>query len=206
MARSFTHKKLLIASGNEGKVNEISRLLERFNVEVLSAAEFDLPEPEETGSTFVENAVLKAKYYSKKTNLPALADDSGLCVEVLKGAPGVFSARWAGENKDFVAAMNRVRDEVRLLQSTDNNTFNNNAKFMCTLALHWPDEHTETFEGVVEGTLTFPPRGSAGFGYDPIFIPKGYNQTFAEISADEKQKISHRANAFAKLVDGCFKS
>jgi XTP/dITP diphosphohydrolase len=201
MTRRFQLTQLLIASKNEGKVQEIRELLADFNIQVVSAVDFtDIVEPEETGKSFKENAELKARYYSQHTNLPALADDSGLCVDALKGAPGIYSARWAAGGKDFGLAINRIKDEVKASGAA-----NNNAEFVCALALCWPDGHMESFEGYVKGALTFPPKGEKGFGYDPIFIPRGYNKTFAEISSEDKHRISHRADAFNKLIQACFK-
>lgn len=199
MTKRFAGTQLLIASKNEGKVVEIKELLSDFNVEVLSAVDVDAEEPEETGETFIENAELKARYYGEKTGLPALADDSGLAVEALGGMPGIYSARWAGPNKDFKSAMKRIKTE---LGKTDNKK----AKFVCALSLYNPKtKEIYSFEGVVEGNLTFPPKGSKGFGYDPIFIPNGYNKTFAEISHEDKQRVSHRARAFEKFIKECFK-
>lgn len=198
MAKKFTGTKLLIASGNEGKVTEIRELLGDFNVQIVSAADLNLSEPEETGENFIQNAEIKARYYGKATGLPALADDSGLCVDALGGQPGIFSARWAGEKKDFKAAIKRVKEE---LAGNDNK----DANFTCALALYWPQtDEIESFEGKVSGTLTFPPKGTKGFGYDPIFTPRGFGKTFGEMSSLEKHKISHRANAFAKLIEACF--
>lgn len=194
----FTEKKLLIASGNKGKIIEISQLLSPYNIEVISAKEFNLVEPEETGSTFIENAEIKSRYYSDSTGLPALADDSGLCVEALGGDPGIYSARWAGESKDFSIAIKRVEKEL-------GNSNNRKAKFVCALSFYLPKTNSvENFEGEVEGNLTFPPRGTKGFGFDPIFIANGMNETFAEIHPDLKHSISHRAVAFNKLINKCF--
>lgn len=194
MPKKFTGKKLLVASGNSGKVLEITKLLEPFAIEVLSAKDFNLTEPEETGNSFIENAEIKARYYGTATNLPALADDSGLCISALNGKPGIHSARWAGGEKNFDLAMKRIESEI-------GNNQDKNAYFACALSLYWPDDkHIESVEGTISGTLTFPPRGNLGFGYDPIFIADGYNQTFAEIAPEEKHKISHRANAFEKLL------
>lgn len=199
MPRKFTEKSLLIASGNAGKVREIRQLLEPFAIEVISAAEFHLQEPEETGSTFIQNAEIKARYYGDATGLPALADDSGLCVRGLDGQPGIYSARWAGESKDFYAAMQRIESEL-------GNHVDRRAHFVCALSLYWPDRsEIETVEGQVHGQLTFPPRGDDGFGYDPIFIPDGYTQTFAEMDSTLKQSLSHRADAFDKLIKTCFR-
>lgn len=198
MSRKFTQTKLLIASKNAGKVTEIREILSEFNVQVVSAENLDIEEPEETGADFIANAKLKAEYYGKAANLPALADDSGLCVDALDGAPGIYSARWAGEDKDFSKAMKRIKDELG-----DND--NKKAKFVCALSLYWPDSgEFVTFEGTVDGHLKFPAKGKKGFGYDPIFIPKGYDKTFAELDSHVKHKISHRAKAFEKLIEECF--
>ncbi len=198
MAKKFNQTKLLIASGNSGKVAEIRGLLGDYNVEVVSAKEFDIAEPEETENSFIGNAELKAKYYGDATGLPALADDSGLCVDALGGAPGIYSARWAGVEKNFAKAMQRIEDELG-----DND--NKKAKFVCALSLYWPEEGViESFEGKVDGALRFPAAGCGGFGYDPIFVPDGYDRTFSEIEPAAKQRISHRADAFRKLIDGCF--
>lgn len=206
MARHFKEPKLLIASGNAGKVKEIKELLAEFPVEVLSAKAFDLPEPEETGATFVENARLKAQYYGMKTGLPALADDSGLVIDALDGAPGIYSARWAGPDKDFTRAFDRIRQEIK--QKFGDGAFSESAKlqahFVCALSLRWPDGQEETVEGKVFGTLTFLPRGIHGFGYDPIFIPQGSSETFGEMEPARKHAISHRADAFNKLVTAVF--
>lgn len=196
--RLFDSPKLLIASHNPGKVREIGELLAPFGTEVISAGELHLPEPEETGSTFVENAVLKARAASDATGLPALADDSGLAVDALGGEPGIYSARWAGPARDFAYAMRRVEKELR-------GKTNRNASFVCVLALAWPDGHVETFEGIVEGTLVFPPRGNQGFGYDPIFRPNDWSETFGEMEPQAKHAISHRADAFRQLVEACFR-
>jgi len=199
MPPKFVQTKLLIASGNQGKVMEITSLLSGFNVSVLPATDFDIKEPEETGKTFKENAELKARHYGKAAGIPALADDSGLAVEALNGDPGIYSARWAGDEKNFNKAMQRIENEL-----ADN--ANKKAKFVCALSLYWPDtDKIATFEGEVQGTLTFPAKGEEGFGYDPIFVPDGYKKTFAEIPRDEKQKISHRAKAFTKLIENCFR-
>jgi len=205
MARRFEEKTLLIASHNPGKVREIAALLAPFEVEVISAAEKGLAEPEETGDTFTENALLKARAAATASGLPALADDSGLEVKALDGQPGIYSARWAGSDKDFSLAMRRVEDELSKLDDPSRA-----ARFICSLALVWPDDAEdgtkagETFEGVVEGHLVWPPRGDKGFGYDPVFIPKGHDITFGEMEGAEKHAISHRADAFEKLVAACF--
>ena len=190
--------KLVLASHNAGKLKEIAPLVTPFGVEPISAGALGLPEPEETGDTFIANAALKALAAATATGLPALADDSGLTVVALGGAPGLYSARWAGEAKDFALAMARVEREWR-----DSGSYDRGAAFVCALALAWPDGHVETFEGRIFGELVFPPRGDRGFGYDPIFIPEGRQETFAEIDPAEKHAISHRARAFAQLVAHC---
>lgn len=195
--RRFGGGRLVVASHNPGKVREITELLEPFPAEVISAGELNLPEPEETGSTFIANAELKALASAQGANAVALADDSGLAVTALDGAPGIYSARWAGPDKDFALAMEKIESEMG--DATDRT-----AKFVCALTLAWPDGHCETFEGRVSGTLTFPPRGDLGFGYDPIFVPDGYDITFAEMDPAKKHSMSHRADAFTKLVAACF--
>lgn len=197
MARHFDGNKLVIASHNEGKVREIADLLRPFDVKVFSAAMLDLPEPEETGYTFLANAELKARAAASAANMPALADDSGLAVAALDGAPGIYSARWGGKTKNFDLAMNRVH---RALADKDDKS----AAFICALALVWPDGHLEAFEGRVEGRIVEPGRGEKGFGYDPIFVPEGDTRTFGEMDPDEKHAISHRADAFKQLVEACF--
>ena len=197
MTRRFSGERLVIASHNPGKVTEIAALLLHFGVAVVSAAELDLDEPEETGSTFAENAARKARAAATASGLPALADDSGLVVPALGGDPGIYSARWAGPEKDFAAAMAKV--ETALAGKMDRR-----AHFTCALALAWPDGHVEGFEGEVYGTLVWPARGTRGFGYDPIFQPEGQDITFGEMDPDRKHEISHRARAFTLLVDACF--
>ncbi|MSO98173.1 MAG: RdgB/HAM1 family non-canonical purine NTP pyrophosphatase [Rhodospirillaceae bacterium] len=199
MARAFTAGRLVLATHNPGKVREIAELLAPFKVDVVSAGELNLPEPEETETTFIGNAKLKAIAAAKASGLPALSDDSGLSVTALNGAPGIYSARWAGPSKDFNLAMTRVEKE---LGGNPNRT----AKFVCALALCWPDGHCETFEGEVHGTLSFPQRGQKGFGYDPIFMAKGQTITFAEMEPAAKHAMSHRVNAFRQLVAACFKT
>ncbi len=189
--------RLVIASHNPGKVREIAELVAPFGIEAVSAGELGLPEPEETGTTFAANAELKALAAAIGADLPALADDSGLVVPALDGAPGIYSARWAGPDKDFSEAMRRVERELG--DSPDRR-----ARFVCALALAWPDGSVEVFEGRVEGELTFPPRGERGFGYDPIFVPRdraaaGDRRTFGEMDPADKHAISHRARAFAQL-------
>jgi XTP/dITP diphosphohydrolase len=188
--------RLVLASHNQGKVREIEELLAPLGFAVEGAAALGLPEPEETGTSFEENAILKACAACEATGLTALADDSGLSVTALGGAPGIYSARWAGETKDFGAAMARVGRELAALKTDDVS-----AKFVCVLALAEPGRAPRTFRGEVHGHLVFPPRGSKGFGYDPIFIADGMDQTFGEIDPVLKHSISHRARAFEKLVD-----
>jgi len=197
MARRFAGGTLVIASHNPGKVREIAELLAPHGANVALAAALGLAEPEETGASFVENAVLKARAAAERARLPALADDSGLVVAALGGAPGIHSARWAGATKDFDVAMKRVND---LLDGSRDRS----ARFVCALALCWPDGHRETFEGEVRGTLVWPPRGSKGFGYDPMFMADGRSETFGEMEPGAKHAISHRADAFRKLVRACF--
>ena len=197
--RKLAPGKLVIASHNPGKVREIAELLEGHGLEVVSAAALDLPEPEETGTTFVANAELKAQAAADLSGLPALADDSGLCVEALNGDPGIFSARWAGEAKDFGAAMRLIEDKLAAIDDAPRD-----AHFVCALALAWPDGHVEWFEGRVDGTLVWPPRGNKGFGYDPAFLPRGETETFGEMDQARKHAISHRADAFRQLVKAVF--
>lgn len=199
MARHFDEDKLVIASHNPGKVREIADLLRPFGVEVVSAGELDLPEPDETEDTFIGNALLKANAAAGASGLPALADDSGLAVNALDGAPGIYSARWAGPDKDFMVAMEKVEE---LLRGAEDRS----AKFVCALALAWPDGHTEVFEGTVAGGITWPPVGDKGFGYDPIFVAEGETITFAEMEPERKHAMSHRADAFQQLVAACFQS
>jgi XTP/dITP diphosphohydrolase len=186
---------LVVASHNPGKLREIRDLVAPLGIETKDAAELGLPEPEESGTTFAENAALKARAAAAASGLPALADDSGLAVNALGGAPGIYSARWAGETKDFAHAMARVERELQEKQTQDRA-----AKFVCALALCMPDGTCEIFEGAVHGTLSFPPRGHKGFGYDPIFVADGMDETFGEIEPAYKHRISHRARAFAKLI------
>lgn len=186
---------LVVASHNQGKVREIKDLLAPFGIVTKGAAELGLPEPEETETTFAGNAALKARAAAKASGLPALADDSGLAVTALGGAPGIYSARWAGETKDFSFAMQRVERELKKKGAQDFS-----AKFVCALALAEPGKEPEIFEGEVHGRLLFPPRGTRGFGYDPIFVADGMSETFGEIEPTQKHAMSHRARAFARLV------
>jgi XTP/dITP diphosphohydrolase len=198
--RRFSDKTLVIASHNPGKLSEISDLLSPFGINIVSAAEQGLPEPEETGANFVENAIIKAQSAAMGANLPALADDSGLVVPALGGKPGLHSARWAGPEKDFAKAMEKIKDALKkagegLPQA---------AHFVCALVLCWPDGHVECFEGHVYGQLIWPPKGHQGFGYDPMFIADGLTITFGEMDPAAKHAISHRADAFRQLVAACF--
>jgi XTP/dITP diphosphohydrolase len=194
MTHPWSGGTLVVASHNAGKVREIALLLRPYGVEPVAAAELGLPEPPERGRSFAANAVLKARAAARAARLPALGDDSGLAVRALRGAPGIRSARWAGPERDFSKAMARV--EQALGQSADRS-----AEFVCALALAWPDGYFRNFEGRVAGTLVWPPRGTYGFGYDPMFVPDGYKETFGEM---EKHAISHRAQAFRRLVTECF--
>jgi len=186
---------LLVASHNPGKVLEIADLLAPYGIAVRGAAELGLPEPEETGASFAENAMLKARAAAAAGELVALADDSGLSVTALGGAPGIYSARWAGPKKNFALAMARVERELKTKSAKDLS-----AKFVCALALATPFGETDLFEGEVQGHLVFPPRGRNGFGYDPIFVADGMKQTFGEIEPAQKHAISHRARAFEKFA------
>ena len=193
-------EKLVIATHNPGKLREIQDLLAPLGIACVGAAELGLPEPEEIGNSFVDNADLKAREAADLSGLPALADDSGLAVDALHGLPGIFSARWAEDeagNRDFNRAMERVWREIEAAGEDAGH----DAHFACALSLAWPDDgQVQSFEGRVDGTLTWPPRGDRGFGYDPMFIPAGYDRTFGEIDPEEKHRISHRADAFKKLV------
>ena len=197
MARRFEDTRLVIASHNDGKVREIADLLLPYAITVTSAGALGLPEPEETGTTYVANARLKAHAAAEAASLPSLADDSGLSVDALNGEPGIHSARWAGPEKDFGAAMRALHE--RLGADPERR-----ARFVCALTLAWPDGHDETVEGEVHGHLIWPPRGDLGFGYDPLFIADGHDLTFGEMDPDAKHAISHRADAFRKLVAACF--
>jgi len=197
MPRRFTGDRLVVASHNQGKVEEISALLAPFAIDAVSAGTLGLAEPEETGASFEANAALKAKAAADASGLPAIADDSGLVVPALGGAPGIYSARWAGPSKDFGFAMKRVHAQL--------GERDRSARFVAVLALAWPDGSLELFRGEAPGRLVWPPRGERGFGYDPMFVPLGGSQTFGEMEPAEKHKISHRAHAFAKLVEGCLR-
>jgi XTP/dITP diphosphohydrolase len=197
--RKWLGGALVVATHNAGKVVEINELLAPFAVDAVSAGSLGLEEPEETESSFIGNALLKARAAAFASRTPALADDSGLVVDALNGAPGIFSARWAGPAKDFGMAMLRVESELAVLEKPSHR-----AAFVCALALVWPDGHEVVFEGKVEGTLTFPPRGLRGFGYDPIFVPSGFQETFGEMDPSRKHVMSHRARAFEQLAAECF--
>jgi XTP/dITP diphosphohydrolase len=191
--RRLEKGRLVLARHKQGKLREIAALMRPYGIETLAAAALGLPEPEETGATFEANAELKAREAAARSGLPALADDSGLVVPALGGAPGIYSARWAGAGKDFRLAMEKV--EARLLGNTDRS-----AHFVAVLTLAWPDGHVESFRGEVHGHLVWPPRGGQGFGYDPIFVADGERETFGEMDPAKKHGMSHRALAFAKLV------
>ena len=200
--RRFTGEKLVVATHNKGKLEEISALLEPFSVEVVGAAALGLAEPAETEDSFVGNARIKAHAAAQATGLPCLADDSGITIDALGGAPGVYTADWAEtENgRDFVMAMSRAWRELEAVTAP----YPRKAQFRCTLVLAWPDGHDEVFEGVMPGEVVWPMRGDQGHGYDPIFQPDGFKVTFGEMDRWEKNRISHRADAFRKLVAGCF--
>lgn len=202
MPRSFEEDTLVIASHNKGKIKEIEALLEPFGINVKGGPDFNLEEPEENGDTFIANAKIKSEYFAKHTKLPSLSDDSGLVVPALDGAPGIYSARWAGESKNFQHAMEKVEAAIK---ETGVAAEGQPAHFVCALSLTWPDGHTETVEGYVHGKLTFPAKGEKGFGYDPIFIPQHHAVTFAQMEPEEKHNMSHRADAFNKLIAACFK-
>lgn len=199
MVRKFDGKKLLVASHNPGKVREIGELVAPYAIEVVSAGDLNLPEPEETGDSFIANAELKALAAARASGMVALADDSGLSVDALDGAPGIYSARWGGPAKDFDLAMAKVHQALDEKEAQDRRAF-----FACALSLAWPDGHVESFEGRVQGAIVWPPRGKQGFGYDPIFQATGHDVTFGEMDPAEKHKISHRADAFARLIHACF--
>jgi XTP/dITP diphosphohydrolase len=190
-------RKLVLASHNKGKLREIEALLRPLGIEVVSAGALGLPEPVEDAPDFAGNARIKALAAAVATGLPALSDDSGFCVAALEGAPGVYSARWAGAAKDFGQAMALVHERI-------GDNADRRAWFIATLCLAWPDGHTETFLGRVDGGVVWPPRGDKGFGYDPMFVPAGAGQTFGEIDPEQKHAVSHRARAFAQLMASCF--
>jgi XTP/dITP diphosphohydrolase len=203
--------RVVVATHNPGKLREMRELLAPYGIEAVSAGELGLAEPDETGTMFSENAAIKAHAAAQAAGLPAFADDSGLCVAALDGAPGLFSARWAGPAKDFAIAMERVERELQRRGATEPS--DRRAHFVSALVLAWPDGHEELFEGRVHGTLVWPPRGQRGFGYDPMFQPDGHVNTFGELSAEQKhgiawtggggQALSHRARAFVELASAC---
>lgn len=212
--RKLVEREIVVASHNSGKVREINELIAPFGFHARSAAELGLPEPAETGTTFEENASIKALAASRATGLPALADDSGLCVDALQGAPGVYTADWAemedGSGRDFDMAMQKVENRLRDLGALA--AVDRSARFVAVLCMAWPDEHVELFRGEVEGSLVWPPKGNRGFGYDPVFLPEGHSRTFGEMSADEKHGwhpgmgqsgLSHRARAFEQFAKDC---
>ena len=209
--RKLESREIIVASHNQGKVAEINDLIAPFGFVAKSAAEMNLPEPEETGTTFEENAAIKALAAAHATGLPALSDDSGLCVKALGNAPGVYTADWAekadGSGRDFMMAMQKVHDQLEAEKASDRSSY-----FVAVLCLAWPDNHVEYFRGEVHGNIVWPPRGDAGFGYDPIFLPQGHEKTFGEMTADEKHGwepgqtddgLSHRARAFSLFARNC---
>lgn len=197
-------KDLVVATHNSGKLTEIQKLLEPFGVSCTSAGALGLAEPEETESTFEGNARIKAHYAAKESGLPALSDDSGIIVDGLDGAPGVYTADWAETptGRDFFLAMSKVHEQLLDCSAPSPWT----ARFHCTLCLAWPDGQDQIFNGAAEGQVIWPIRGTNGFGFDPMFLPKGQDRTFGEMSADEKQPLTHRAAAFAQLVETCFEN
>jgi XTP/dITP diphosphohydrolase len=203
--------RVVIATHNRGKLREMREMLAPYGIEAVSAAELGLGEPEETGASFRDNARIKARAAANAAKLPAFADDSGLAVDALGGAPGIHSARWAGDDKNFTRAMETIESMLRD-HGADSPALRQ-AQFVSALCVAWPDGHLEEFEGTVEGTLVSPPRGAAGFGYDPMFLPGGHDRTFGEMTGDEKhglppkgQGLSHRARAFLKLAAACLKA
>ena len=198
-ARQFNDKKLVLATHNKGKLAELRAMFAPYGVEVVSAGDLNLTEPDETENTFIGNAMIKAKAAVAASGLPVLADDSGLCVNGLNGDPGVYSANWAGPGKDFVPAMERVNRELG--DKTDRSAY-----FISVFVLAWPDGETSTMEGRVNGTIVWPPRGTQGHGYDPVFQPDGDSRTFGEMTLQEKAQYSHRARAFEALIQNHFKA
>lgn len=194
MPRSFSCDRLIIATHNAGKLREFQALLGPYVKEIVSSGQLGLPEPEETGMTFEENALIKARAAAKESGCVVLADDSGLCVNALGGQPGLHSARWGGRNKDFVVAMKRIHDEL-------GDAKDRSAYFMCVLVMVWPDGREVVIEGRCDGHIAWPPRGDKGHGYDPVFVPEGYDRTFAEMDDGEKNALSHRGKALRKLVE-----
>jgi XTP/dITP diphosphohydrolase len=208
MAHRRITGRLVIATHNPGKLVEMRDLLSLYGVEAVSAGELGLPEPEETGTTFCANARIKAEAAAKAANMPAFADDSGLAVDALNGDPGIYSARWAGPDKDFRAAMNKIQS--LLVERSAKTPEQRRGHFVSALCVAWPDGHVEGFEATVDGTIVWPPRGTLGFGYDPLFKPDGHDRTFGEMPSEEKhglpprgRGLSHRARAFLKLANAC---
>ncbi|MDO6456857.1 RdgB/HAM1 family non-canonical purine NTP pyrophosphatase [Celeribacter halophilus] len=201
--RAFDSNKLVIATHNKGKLREIAELLAPFGIEVVSAGDLGFEEPEETEDTFAGNARIKAHFAAKASGLPALSDDSGIMIDALDGAPGVYTADWAEtpNGRDFPMAMKKVWDLLEEKNAPEPRT----ARFCATLCLAWPDGHDEIFEGTIEGRIVWPMRGEHGFGFDPIFLPDGETETFGEMDPERKQAISHRTDAFRQLVSGPFK-
>ncbi|CTQ58725.1 MAG: RdgB/HAM1 family non-canonical purine NTP pyrophosphatase [Roseibium album] len=206
--RKLEPGKLVVASHNKGKIREINELLRPYGFEVVSAADLDLPEPEENGLTFEDNAAIKAVAAAEAAGLPSLADDSGFCVEALGGDPGIYSARWAGPEKDFAMAMRTIEEKLSTLNADTREK--RRGSFVAVLCLAWPDGHREFFRGEVDGDVIWPPRGTMGFGYDPMFKPDGRDRTFGEMTSDEKHgmsadtpPLSHRARAFKAFAEGC---
>tara|TARA_B100000767_G_scaffold272573_1_gene300548 strand:- start:789 stop:1406 length:618 start_codon:yes stop_codon:yes gene_type:complete len=199
--RIFKEKKLVIASHNQGKIKEIYALLNPLNIEILSAQDLGIKEPEENGCTFEENALIKSAFVSKATSLPCISDDSGICFSDLNNEPGIHSARWAGKEKNFGSAMLKINEEIQKIKKP-----NYNCHFVCSLSICWPDNHNVTVSGLINGKYSWPPKGDKGFGYDPIFKPLGHKLTFGEMIPKFKHTISHRSIAFEKLINLSFPS
>ncbi|MEI7875520.1 MAG: RdgB/HAM1 family non-canonical purine NTP pyrophosphatase [Alphaproteobacteria bacterium] len=203
MARRFTLPKLVVATHNRGKAGEIATMLSPFGVKIVSAGDLGLPAPDETGTTFEENATIKALAATRASGLPALADDSGLSVHALDHQPGLYTADWEGPTRDAMVGMHRIQDELRARRVPETDAARA-ATFHCVLALAWPDEHLELFHGTLDGSIVWPPRGTGGHGYDPCFQPKSDTRTTAQMSDAEKNAISHRGRAFRMMVEACF--
>ena len=200
-SRKFKDKKLVIASHNTGKIKEIKVLLEPLNIDIISAKDLKITEPEENGSSFEENALIKSSFVSRLTGLPCISDDSGICFRDLNDEPGIYSARWSGKEKNFKLAMLKVKKAIEKIKKP-----NLKCNFICSLSICWPDQFDVTVSGSVDGIFTWPPRGQNGFGYDPIFTPIGFDKTYGELEPKLKHRISHRSVAFKKLIDLCFPS
>ena len=200
MSRQLVENTLVLASHNNGKLREIRELLKPFALEVKSAGDLGLPEPDETETTYTGNAILKAKAAALASGYPALSDGSGFELIAINKAPGIYSARWAGPDKDFNLAMQKVYDGFKASGSD-----NRHCRFVCALSIVWPDGHDETVEGIIDGQFIWPPRGENGFGYDPVFQLDGYDQTFGEVDPEWKHSVSHRAKAFEQLLSRCFR-